>query len=190
MSPVHHVSLVVIALLVLTGCDQQQPIAAQPPPTPGVKPGETPPVEPHQGSDRDGGGTPLPPATAPTTPGVPNHPAAPPLVPPPTTSPTEAPTAALVPADTRAAPSQPPGTPPLTTVPQRDTQITSAVYRAISSQPALSIDGTLITISTRDGNVTLNGTVASDVERDHLAVLAAQVDGVRSVDNRLAVSGP
>ena len=78
---------IVLALLV-SGCDQQQPIAGKPPPPPGEKPGETPPPDLDKKTDV------LPPATAPTTPGVQNHPAAPQSLPPsPTTAPSTTPVA-------------------------------------------------------------------------------------------------
>ncbi len=92
--------LIALALGVL-GCDQQQPIALKPAPDPGFKQGETTPVEPDQGPQRNrDGNVPLPPATAPTTPGEQNSPGAPvvPLsptlspTPPPTSSPTATPT--------------------------------------------------------------------------------------------------
>lgn len=40
-----------------------------------------------------------------------------------------------------------------------------------------------------DGVVTLDGTVDSDIERDLAAEIAASVDGVTQVDNRIEVSG-
>lgn len=179
--------IVVSICLLLAGCDQQQPTAAPPSVTPGVKPGETPPPEPH-GSPRERDAVaPATPATAPTTPGVPNHPAAPVPVDP---LPTPAPTTSLVPDATAPSPSRAPVAPSPATASPGDFQITSAVYQALAAQPALSIDGTLITITTRDGNVTLQGTVADQSERDHLASLAEKVAGVRAVDNRLTVKGP
>lgn len=199
--------LLTTVLLFSCGCDQQQPIAAKPPPTPGVKDGETPPVEPEQGPQRHrDGGIPLPPATAPTTPGVPNHPSAPQVpptpsspatqTPPPTSSPTEAPSLVPPPRDgaslqsSDGAPVIARSGPPVNHAAGRDSSITSAVYRALSSQPGLSHDGALVTISTLNGEVTLRGSVATDAERDQLAVVAGQVAGVRSVNNQLDLIGP
>lgn len=84
-----HIPILLSAMiaLVIAGCEQQQPLAGKPPPTPGATPGETPPPV-YDGREV------APPATAPTTPGVQNHPAAPsPLPPPPTTAPTTTPAA-------------------------------------------------------------------------------------------------
>ncbi|MBA3697357.1 MAG: BON domain-containing protein [Planctomycetes bacterium] len=190
-----------VLLFLASGCDQQQPIATKPLPTPGEKAGETVPVAPDRTAQpqRDDA-LPLPPATAPTTPGVPNHPGAPqPLPPPPTSSPTTAPALAPPSPPVSALPSAgsageaavPPGTIKTPSTPaQRDSSITSAVYRVLSAQPGLSHDGALITISTLDGEVTLRGAVATDSERDHLAVVAGQVTGVRMVDNQLDLLGP
>jgi hypothetical protein len=81
------IPIALVFALLISGCDQQQPIAGKPLPPPGEKPGETPPPEVDK--------TPLPPATAPTTPGVPNHPGAPqPLPSPPTSAPTTTPAVA------------------------------------------------------------------------------------------------
>lgn len=80
--------LATVITLFIAGCEQQQPIAGKPPPPPGHLPGETPPPDIDQGVT-------LAPATAPTTPGVQNHPAAPAsLPPPPSTAPCTTPTTA------------------------------------------------------------------------------------------------
>lgn len=88
------ITIIVAVALGVVGCDQQQPIAQKPAPDPGFKPGETPLVEPDKGTQRyRDDNAPLPPATAPTTPGEQNSPGAPvvPLTPAPT--PTPAPSA-------------------------------------------------------------------------------------------------
>lgn len=89
----HAIVFVAVFMLVLVGCDQQQPITQKPTPDPGFKPGETLPIEPQKGPARNrDGNVPLAPATAPTTPGEQNTPAAPALLPPsPTTSYTQRP---------------------------------------------------------------------------------------------------
>lgn len=95
MRPTHKLRLITIVVAVALGaigCDQQQPIAQQPAPDPGFKPGETPPVEPDKGTpSRRDDSAPLPPATAPTTPGEQNNPAAPVVPLPPAPAPTEDP---------------------------------------------------------------------------------------------------
>lgn len=40
--------LLLFLAMLLTACEDQQPIANQPPPAPGFKPGETPPYQPEQ----------------------------------------------------------------------------------------------------------------------------------------------
>ena len=94
MRPAYQLRLMTIVAAVtlgVAGCDQQQPIAQKPAPDPGFKQGETPPVEPDKGPQRNrDGNVPLPPATTPATPGEPNSPAAPfvPLSPTPAPTPT------------------------------------------------------------------------------------------------------
>lgn len=199
--------LILIAALAIgiVGCDQQQPLAAKPAPEPGIKQGETPAVEPdaktRTAQDAD---APLPPATTPTTSGDPGSPPAaplPPVPPPPTGSPTGSPSLIPSPADAGAKPetSVPSpssalragtaGTIQPSDASHRDLSITSAVYRAVAAQPGISLDGSLITITTVEGLVTLRGQVGSDPERDHLAAVAGTVPGVRGVNNRLDVSG-
>jgi hypothetical protein len=92
----HLIAIVAAVALGVAGCDQQQPIAQKPAPDPGFKQGETPPIEPDKGPQRNrDGNVPLPAATAPTTPGEQNSPGAPvvPLspTPQPIPSPSEAP---------------------------------------------------------------------------------------------------
>jgi len=50
--------------------------------------------------------------------------------------------------------------------------------------------GTNIDVDTFQGHVTLLGTVATDAARRKTEAIAAAVDGVESVDNKLAVSDP
>ncbi len=86
----HLMAIVAAVAMGLVGCDQQQPIAQQPRPDPAEKPGETPPVKRKEGPQRHhDGSVPIPPATAPTTPGELNSPGAPvvPLFPAPTPTP-------------------------------------------------------------------------------------------------------
>lgn len=68
-----------------------------------------------------------------------------------------------------------------------DTGITLAVKTALAADPALS--AIAIEVRTADGIVTLTGPAPDAVARDRAAVLAAAPQGVRGVDNRLAV-GP
>lgn len=205
----HALATIAVMILMLVGCDQQQPLAQKPSPAPAFKPGETPPAEPDKGPAGNGGGNvPLPPATGPATDGVQNSPTAPAaLPPPPTSSPTEAPIVipptkeppakehgAVLPRPSASSSDDPTTQSPSIVAPassaQRDQLISNAIYRAIASQPGLSPDGSLITINTIEGEVTLNGSVTSDGERDQIAALAGQVAGVRSINNRLDLNGP
>ncbi|MFL6429051.1 MAG: BON domain-containing protein [Acidobacteriaceae bacterium] len=68
-----------------------------------------------------------------------------------------------------------------------DVAIQADVLRALSSYPDIS--GEHITASTRNGIVTLSGTASSDTAKNQAQVVAATVDGVRSVVNDVAVSG-
>jgi hypothetical protein len=68
-----------------------------------------------------------------------------------------------------------------------DLAIQSDVLKALSSYPDIS--GEHITASTQNGVVTLGGTASSDTAKSQAQVVAATVDGVRSVVNNVTVSG-
>lgn len=89
----HLLALTSAIALGLAGCGDERSIALTPKPDPGAKPGETIPVEPNQGPQRNhDGNVPLPAATTPTTPGERNSPGAPvPFTPTPSPSPVEGP---------------------------------------------------------------------------------------------------
>ncbi|MBI5616770.1 MAG: BON domain-containing protein [Gammaproteobacteria bacterium] len=65
----------------------------------------------------------------------------------------------------------------------RDAAITANVSAAINSDPTLARQP--IKVQTHDGVVSLAGTVDSVAASQHAAALAAEVDGVVNVDNRL-----
>jgi osmotically-inducible protein OsmY len=66
-----------------------------------------------------------------------------------------------------------------------DTAITAAVKSKFIADPDLkAID---ISVDTVNGQVTLLGSVDTERNRDKAAAVAKQVDGVTSVDNRLAL---
>ena len=69
-----------------------------------------------------------------------------------------------------------------------DAGITAAVKTALAADPALS--ALRIEVATRDGVVTLAGPAPDEKARERAAVLAGAPEGVRSVDNRLVVTGP
>ncbi len=68
-----------------------------------------------------------------------------------------------------------------------DLAVQSDVLKALSSYPDLS--GEHITATSRDGIVTLGGTASSDTVKNQAQVVAATVDGVRSVVNNVTVTG-
>ncbi len=68
-----------------------------------------------------------------------------------------------------------------------DLVIQSDVLKVLNSYPDLS--GEHITATTRDGIVTLGGTASSDTTKNQAQVVAATVDGVRSVVNNVTVTG-
>jgi hypothetical protein len=68
-----------------------------------------------------------------------------------------------------------------------DLVIQSDVLKVLNSYPDLS--GEHITASSRNGIVTLGGTASSDTTKNQAQVVAATVDGVRSVVNNVTVTG-
>ncbi len=66
-----------------------------------------------------------------------------------------------------------------------DTAITAKVQAAILAKPGLKI--MQIDVNTTNGVVTLTGTVNSQRASDRAAAVARNVDGVKSVNNQLAV---
>jgi hypothetical protein len=69
-----------------------------------------------------------------------------------------------------------------------DLVIQSDVVKVLGSYPDLS--GEHITATANDGVVTLGGTASSETAKDQAQVVAATVDGVRSVVNNITVTGP
>ena len=63
-----------------------------------------------------------------------------------------------------------------------NTALASRVRQALDG---MHIEGIDVTVS--DGKITLWGSTASTAERDRAAGLAAKIDGVKSVDNKLIV---
>jgi hypothetical protein len=68
-----------------------------------------------------------------------------------------------------------------------DVAIQSDVLKALSSYPDISSEH--ITASTQNGTVILAGTASSDTAKNQAQVVAATVDGVRSVVNTVTVTG-
>ena len=67
-----------------------------------------------------------------------------------------------------------------------DTAITAAVKAGILAEPGLKV--LKIDVDTKDGTVTLTGSVDSAENVQRATQVASNVQGVKSVDNRLAVS--
>ena len=67
-----------------------------------------------------------------------------------------------------------------------DTKITAAVKAGILTEPGLKV--LKIDVDTKDGFVTLSGSADSDQDVRKATQIASAVQGVKSVDNRLAVS--
>jgi hyperosmotically inducible periplasmic protein len=102
----------------------------------------------------------------------PAPPAAPQPAEPPASSATEAPAAA--PAAQAPAPA-----------PDPDKALAGQVMQALEGES--KVHAAAIDVTAAEGKVTLWGTAASEEERERAARAAARVDGVKSVDNRLAV---
>lgn len=64
-----------------------------------------------------------------------------------------------------------------------DMAITARVQEKLNSDSQLM--GSIITVDTKDGEVTLKGMVDSNADFTRAAKLASYVDGVKHVDNRL-----
>jgi hyperosmotically inducible protein len=67
-----------------------------------------------------------------------------------------------------------------------DTAITAAVKAGIVAEPGLKV--LKIDVDTKDGQVTLTGSVDSAENLQRATQVASSVNGVKGVDNRLAVS--
>ena len=67
-----------------------------------------------------------------------------------------------------------------------DTVITTKVKASIKSDTQLK--GVDISVKTTNGDVALTGKVASKAQSDRAAELARKIDGVKNVDNQLAMN--
>lgn len=70
-----------------------------------------------------------------------------------------------------------------------DWAITTKVKASIMSDSSLSASARLVSVSTTDGVVTLSGNVPYQADAERLVKIAKKVDGVKSVDNQLVVTG-
>jgi len=69
--------------------------------------------------------------------------------------------------------------------PDPNKALAQRVKRALEGEAKVEAAG--IDVTAKDGAVTLWGTAATDAERRRAAQIAAKVEGVKSVDNRIAV---
>jgi hyperosmotically inducible protein len=67
-----------------------------------------------------------------------------------------------------------------------DTAITAAVKAGILAEPGLKV--LKIDVHTRDGTVTLTGSADSQENLEKATTVASSVEGVKLVDNRIAIS--
>jgi len=68
--------------------------------------------------------------------------------------------------------------------PVSDTELASRVKSAVLAQPLSAL---MFNVSVSNGIVTLSGTADSQETREKAARAASEVDGVRSIDNRISV---
>jgi hypothetical protein len=101
-------------------------------------------------------------------------PALKPIAPPPVAPAATAPTAA---AEAKAPEKPQP--------PDPDRELAAKVKRALEDEAKIQAAG--IDVTAKEGVVTLWGTTTTDTERSRAARVAAKVEGVKSVDNKLAV---
>ena len=80
-----------------------------------------------------------------------------------------------------------PSTTTSSTVSEADVRISNAVKAELRADRILS--GVAISVSSRDGVVTLDGSVANYTARSQAETLTAGVAGVRGINNRLKIAG-
>jgi hypothetical protein len=93
----------------------------------------------------------------------------------------------LPPGNESAKAASGPQAPVLVEIPEpADADLASRVVTRLRAEPALRL--VTITVSAKDGVVTLNGTADSHANRDRAVLLALAVDGVYSVKNEMIVA--
>jgi osmotically-inducible protein OsmY len=70
-----------------------------------------------------------------------------------------------------------------------DIAITQQIRKEVVAHDGFSVDAKNVKIITRDGVVTLRGPVKTVGEKEMVASLAAQTDGVKRVDDQLEIAG-
>lgn len=74
------------------------------------------------------------------------------------------------------------------TMTAQDTDLSSRIRRAIQNEPGLSSSAQNINVQTAQGKVILEGSVASDAEKNRVENFIKQINGVKTVDNKLTVA--
>jgi len=96
--------------------------------------------------------------------------------------------AAEAPAPITAAPPPPPPAPvakPEPPAPDLNKELAERVKRALEGEAKIQAAG--IDVTAKDGTVTLWGTTTTAAEKARAARAAAKVDGVKAVENKLAI---
>ena len=70
---------------------------------------------------------------------------------------------------------------------KEDVALTRKIRRTITKTDGLSVNARNVKIITQDGKVTLRGPVKTADEKEQLAKIAKETEGVSSVDNQLEV---
>ena len=70
---------------------------------------------------------------------------------------------------------------------KEDVALTRKIRRTITKTDGLSVNAKNVKIITQDGKVTLRGPVKTADEKEQLAKIAKETEGVSSVDNQLEV---
>ncbi len=71
---------------------------------------------------------------------------------------------------------------------EADVKIVQEIRQSVEKDESLSTQAQNVTIVSKEGKVTLRGTVKDEAEKKLLAARAQQVDGVRGVDNQLVIA--
>ncbi len=69
-----------------------------------------------------------------------------------------------------------------------DWEITTKVKALILADTSISASARLVSVSTRNGVVTLSGNVPTQSDKDRINKIAQNISGVKSVNNQIAVS--
>jgi len=71
---------------------------------------------------------------------------------------------------------------------QTDSTLNQSIHRALTSDSALASSSRNVHFNTDNGNVTINGTVATEKEKDDIGMKVKKMAGVKDVDNQLQIA--